>query len=314
MWDDTYKVDISPTQSSPASAAPSTSRPRVALFCSEALRPVVCCVIDALEVRGYRVHLRTGRNAGGALQRSRRRRDADLRVVFIAAGLEPGVREKLQLGLDPHQRGDVMVLPFDRPRDAIEAIEIATGRIPPRRVRPPRPTRAALTHATLVESKVDMRRWVRPAFTGLATIAALAAVVIASSPAPRSAEPIAQSPATPVTAKPKVLPRSEGITLAATRPAPAAATWDDESYDEPYQDSYQQAIEDEEIIIIEDEEPAAPVDVVAVPNKAPASTVSGDSDVSAPSAAAPHTSTDAPTTAGISRPTGSISLADPFSM
>ena len=82
---------------------------RVMLFCSEALRPAVCCVVDALEVRGYFVQLRTGRNAGAVLQRSRRRCDADLRVVFAPEALDHDVHRKLLHRLDPDKRGDVLL-------------------------------------------------------------------------------------------------------------------------------------------------------------------------------------------------------------
>jgi len=145
------------------------------LFCSEALRPAVCCVVDALEVRGYSVQLRTGRNAGAVLQRSRRRCDADLRVVFAPEALDRDVHRKLLQRLDPDKRGDVLLLSFDRPLDAIESIVRAFRRLDPMRPRR-RPSRTVLAHPTMVERELDVGRWWRPVMAGAATMAAMVAV------------------------------------------------------------------------------------------------------------------------------------------
>lgn len=148
---------------------------RVMLFCSEALRPAVCCVVDALEVRGYVVSLRTGRNAGAVLQRSRRRCDADLRVVFAPEALDHDVHRKLLHRLDPDKRGDVLLMPFDRPLDAIESIVRAFQRLDPLRPRR-RPTRTVLAHPTMVERQLEVGRWWRPVMAGAATMAAMVAM------------------------------------------------------------------------------------------------------------------------------------------
>lgn len=148
---------------------------RVMLFCSEALRPAVCCVVDALEVRGYYVQLRTGRNAGAVLQRSRRRCDADLRVVFAPEALDHDVHRKLLHRLDPEKRGDVLLIPFDRPLDAIESIVRAFQRLDPLRPRR-RPTRTVLAHPTMVERQLEVGRWWRPVMAGAATMAAMVAM------------------------------------------------------------------------------------------------------------------------------------------
>lgn len=160
-----------PTQSpAPSSAA---DRPgRVTVFCAEDLRPTACCIVDALEVRGFEPRLRTGAAARKGLGR---RRAMGLRVVLSPEELDPDVHARIVGRLDPEGRGDVMLLPCDTPRQVIEAIgeRLRRDTTPPSRRRT---ERVFLAHPTLVESSVAPARARR--LTATATLAAAAATAL----------------------------------------------------------------------------------------------------------------------------------------
>lgn len=137
---------------------------RVRLFCAEELRPAACCIVDALHTRGYEVTLATGADARTLLQQPA---SADvLRVVWAPEGTDRDARSRLRDALDPDAAGDVMVLAAATPRGVIDAID-AFG-TPRKRRRLAGPRREFLVQPTLVERKLDPRRWSGSVLGGLA--------------------------------------------------------------------------------------------------------------------------------------------------
>ncbi|MBL4689686.1 MAG: hypothetical protein JKY37_34175 [Nannocystaceae bacterium] len=251
---------------SPTPFARNSAR-RVAIFCSEGLRPSACCVVDALEIRGYTARLWTGRDASAALQRSRRRHDADLRVVFAPEALDPEVHQRVLRGLDPTARGDVLLIAFDRPCDAIAAIESACGHRAPRTV-PRRYTRAVLVHPTLVESKLELGRWVRPGLAGTATFAAVTAAILYSSgsmhggqsnaPEPLAVSTPLSTPRTLAVGTPQSTRISDDVTLASTGDAWGLRRGSDASFASEVDRAFDENFEEDVIIIIDDDDEPQP--------------------------------------------------------
>lgn len=145
-------------------------------------------------------------------------------MVFAPEALDADVHRKLLRGLDPDGARDVLLIAFDRPRDAIEAIERATGRLGPRPTRA-RPSRLVLAHPTMVEAKLDVGRWWRPVLAGTATVSAMAAALIISAGVPVDSIGVPDDTIVAVT-PPRTAPTtattriSDGITLAAVSRAP----------------------------------------------------------------------------------------------
>jgi hypothetical protein len=134
-------------------------------------------VVDALEVRGWSVTLHTGPSAHAALRRSLRNDGDGLRVLCVFEGITVSTQTQLRDALDPHRRGDLLVIPLETPRQVIDAIERFSGTVVPRRGRPNRTTRSYLAHPTLIEAQLDVRRWSRYGIAGtLATTAVLIAL------------------------------------------------------------------------------------------------------------------------------------------
>jgi hypothetical protein len=144
---------------------------RVRLFCADELRPAACCIVDALHTRGYEVSLVTGPEARVMLQQPATAEI--LRVIWAPEGTDKQTRSRLRDALDPDAAGDVMVLASTTPRGVIDSID-AFG-TPPRRSRLKggSPRKTFLAQPTLMERKVDARRWVPSAIGATAIVAVL---------------------------------------------------------------------------------------------------------------------------------------------
>lgn len=181
------KVVTSPTFPSTRSQSRSTRRaaaipwaPRsVTLYCAEPLRAAACVVADSLAARGWRVRLESGSSAKAALRRSLRTHSGGLRVVCVAEPLDRDVERKTMRALDREGRGDLIIVPLETPRTVVQAIEKHAGTFVPSRRASNRATRAYLARPTLVESQLDVGQWWRYGLAGVATAAAVFAIVAA---------------------------------------------------------------------------------------------------------------------------------------
>lgn len=174
-----------------------TGNQRVAtLYCAEPLRAAACCVCDALAVRQFRVGLQTGDAARAAL-RGFRDPDVGLRVLCVAEPVDEATRTALCRALDPYDRKDLLVIQMTTPLEVVHAIETALG-VKPRRKRRVcnRFTRSYLSHQTLVERPVEVRRWSVYGIAG-AMVSLATAAILHLSLGPRPADDASQPASAP---------------------------------------------------------------------------------------------------------------------
>lgn len=199
------------------------------LFCAEPLRPAACCVEDALVTRGWTVGLQTGPSARLALRRLLQTPDAGMLVLCVPEAIDRGVEAKLRAGLDPEDRGELHIIPFDTPRGVIEAVERLAG-IPTRHRPRHRPRRAVLAEPTLVEQAVVPDRWRGYGMLGAAAVLAVAALGVSGRPSPPPAakagvgEP--RSAVEPSVAASSPLLEDVLFSNAVRRAVPVHDTWD----------------------------------------------------------------------------------------
>jgi hypothetical protein len=122
--------------------------------------------------------------------------------------------------LDPYLRGDLLIVPLLTPHDVIDQI-VRFGQ-PPRPIRTlprsGRPSRVYLRHPTLVESRVEPRRWAGYGLGGAATtVTTLGLLYLVASPDSLKVAHLEPPPVLPTTVVPSVAAPAltDGVTHAA---------------------------------------------------------------------------------------------------